>query len=404
MDRALGASAGDAPSGRPRTGKRTTSPPTSWVDLRTSTESSDLGGCPSSHRLALGACPWPAFRYVDRLTCIPRPGISAIAPKCCTASFSLVPQRLANPAQRAHPVGDDNPYPGLVTDRGLRARPCASFSRRRRLHQVRRSAPRSPRASLTVPSSSSSMSAEENHTPDTSDASAVGATARAAKTAHLPDPSLFPDPYPSHHHNVPALISSADSSSASTRSSAYTSFGSALAQHDYVHVHAGSDDSEHHPSSGVLDEAVRKALKYDSPTSPFPRSSVAEGEPGRWSGSDVDGGRESFGLRSRSSSVGRANQENSHPLRMMPSYDTSWQAVDERDELLMTSDDEDGDDILYEYDEDDNRDDDRTAAIVVAEQGRGLIVRGDNTPISKLEVQPGTTSGFTSLYASKLLA
>ena len=35
------------------------------------------------------------------------------------------------------------------------------------------------------------------------------------------------------------------------------------------------------------------------------------------------------------------------------------------------------------------KDEERTSAIVVAEEGRGLIVQGDSVPIIQLQVQPG---------------
>jgi hypothetical protein len=77
-------------------------------------------------------------------------------------------------------------------------------------------------------------------------------------------------------------------------------------------------------------------------------------------------------------------------LRENPSFDMAWQTVDERDEVGLTSGDETDD---YGDDEDENENEskgeERTSAVVVAEEGRGLIVKGDGTPIVQLRVEPG---------------
>ncbi|KAF8973748.1 hypothetical protein BDZ97DRAFT_1776622 [Flammula alnicola] len=210
-----------------------------------------------------------------------------------------------------------------------------------------------------------------------------------------------PDPYPfrpPHHHlanNVPPL-SSAPSSSASTRSSAYTSSGSALAYADYnnVHVASGDDDSV---AIGITSDSLLQMLASDpaqstSARGPLPRHS----DRSRWSESY------SGSIRSRSSSLGNGlsstnppHEIASPPLSQKPSYDVSWQTVDEKDEVGMSeeeTDDEPGLDSL-DVDEDDEKEEEeeRTSAAVVAEEGRGLIVQGDNVPIVQLQVQPGTT-------------
>jgi hypothetical protein len=54
------------------------------------------------------------------------------------------------------------------------------------------------------------------------------------------------------------------------------------------------------------------------------------------------------------------------------------------------TDDEHGlGDSVIDTDPEENNEE-RTSAIVVAEEGRGLIVQGDNVPIIQLQVQPGT--------------
>jgi len=71
-----------------------------------------------------------------------------------------------------------------------------------------------------------------------------------------------------------------------------------------------------------------------------------------------------------------------------------WQTVDERDEVGLLSEEETDDepglpDDLDDEDEEE-KEEERTAAILVAEEGRGLIVRGDGIPILQLQVEPGT--------------
>lgn len=66
----------------------------------------------------------------------------------------------------------------------------------------------------------------------------------------------------------------------------------------------------------------------------------------------------------------------------------AWQTVDERDEAGLTSDDETDD--FDDEDGDESRGEERTSAIVVAEEGRGMIVRGDGIPAVHLNAEPGT--------------
>lgn len=99
----------------------------------------------------------------------------------------------------------------------------------------------------------------------------------------------------------------------------------------------------------------------------------------------------SASIRSRSSSIvlntTNSMHESSMPrLRQNPSFDMGWQTVDERDEVGLTSDEE-TDDLGGEDDEIDDKEEERTSAVVVAEEGRGLIVKGENIP--QLHVGPG---------------
>ena len=42
-----------------------------------------------------------------------------------------------------------------------------------------------------------------------------------------------------------------------------------------------------------------------------------------------------------------------------------------------------------EQDGDEEKEEERTSAVVIAEEGRGLIVRGDGIPVVQLQVHPG---------------
>ncbi|KAG2350574.1 hypothetical protein BDR05DRAFT_954675 [Suillus weaverae] len=228
------------------------------------------------------------------------------------------------------------------------------------------------------------------------DSSPTHSFARPPKVPPLPDPSQFPDPYPQRSpysrmsdrlsSTLPAL-SSEGSSSASTRSSAYTSSGSALTSSDYGHIHvATGEDEEIGVAVGITSDDVDQILQTKAVTpSCAGRTPIDQT---RWS-------EYSASIRSRSSSIGQNNtnsvHENGMPrLRENPSFDMGWQTVDERDEVGLTSDEE-TDDLGEEDDEVDNKEEERTSAVVVAEEGRGLIVTGEGIPIVQLRVDPGTT-------------
>lgn len=179
--------------------------------------------------------------------------------------------------------------------------------------------------------------------------------------AQLPDPSTYPDPYPSH--NLP--YSSPDSSTASTRSSAYTSFGSTT--NDLAHVHVPESD-DNLVGLGITSDSVVQLLET------APSQSRAPIDQARWSE------LYSSGARSRSSSV----------LKEQSSYDMSWSTVDERDEQGLSEDETDDDHLLTEDDLDEElAEEERTAAVIVAEEGRGLIVQANNTSVLHLQVQSG---------------
>lgn len=223
--------------------------------------------------------------------------------------------------------------------------------------------------------------------------------ARPPKTpAHLPDPSQFPDPYPyrqtssNRSGGTPAL----SFASSSTRSSAYTSIGSALVSGEYSHIHvaSGDPDDEIGVAVGITSDEVanfkERASKHAATThfrAPIDQT--------RWSDYSTS-------LRSRSSSGPNASQttHDSGPPRLSqkPSYDTDWRPAEEREEIGLTSDDETEDDHgLEEYEEPhlEAIAEERTAAIVIAEEGRGLIVHGEGLPISQLQVETGKSKDST---------
>lgn len=221
----------------------------------------------------------------------------------------------------------------------------------------------------------------------------------------LPDPSQFPDPYPfrpPHNHlsNLPALSSAGSSS---TRSSAYTSSGrSTMASGDYGHVHVASGDDDA-VGVGITSDAVVQLLVNDPSTSPSAvrGTSRAPIDQSRWSESY------SASIRSRSSSLGNNLSNNSHDngppnLQQKPSYDMGWQPVDEKDEVAMSEEETDDDHHLDDEDEDEQKEEERTSAAVIAEEGRGLIVHGDNVPIVQLHVQPGKSSDMRRFHSIEL--
>ncbi|PCH33605.1 hypothetical protein WOLCODRAFT_22111 [Wolfiporia cocos MD-104 SS10] len=205
--------------------------------------------------------------------------------------------------------------------------------------------------------------------------------------AALPDPSQFPDPYPYHpprrrHGSSTPALSYEDTSSASTRSSAYTS---SARSGDYGNVHivsgddsrlsAGIDMAQYYERDGVSASVPHGKAPYDQ---------------SRWSDLIANG------VRSRSSSVGNGRPEPAEtgfrPLRGTPSFDVSWQTVDERDENGVGSEDENTDDNWGDDDDQLEEEEEPTsAAVMIAEEGRGIIVRGDDAPIVRLQVKPGTT-------------
>ena len=218
---------------------------------------------------------------------------------------------------------------------------------------------------------------------------------RLPKASPLPDPSQFPDPYPFRPHQYlssgPPTLSSGGSSIASTRSSAaYTSPGSALASGDYGnHVHIASNDDDQAIGVGITSDDVVHLANQDSSISTSVSQSRAPIDQSRWSHSY------SASIRSRSSLV-RSNSSSGHDNStssiQQKACDLSWQPVDERDEVELISD-ADTEDTDLEVDDlpEEEQDEERTSAIVIVEEGRGLIVRGDGVAVADLVVQPGAS-------------
>lgn len=252
-----------------------------------------------------------------------------------------------------------------------------------------------PHGIHVLPQSTLVRSVSDNEASFHYDPSPPRSFARPPK-APLVDPSQFPDPYPQRSpynrtsdrisSSLPGL-SSAGSSSASTRSSAYASSASALAASDYGHVHiVSADDEEIGVALEITPDDVARVLEGENNTSSSAGRTPIDQT--RWS-------EYSASIRSRSSSVGHINIQSLHDggasrLREHPSFDMGWQTVDERDEAGLTSGDE-TDDLCEEEETTDEKGEERTSAVVVAEEGRALIVRGERMSISQLSVHADTT-------------
>lgn len=140
-------------------------------------------------------------------------------------------------------------------------------------------------------------------------------------------------------------------------------------------------------SMGIMPDDVAQILAREtgsSSASQHPRVPFADDS--RWSD------RYSQSGRSRSSSMGNGKGEaelGSPALRERPSFDQGWASVDERDEMGLTTDDETDDDVLIDEEDDQEMEEEVTSAVIVAEDGRGVIVRGSDVPIAQLQVKPG---------------
>ena len=154
-------------------------------------------------------------------------------------------------------------------------------------------------------------------------------------------------------------------------------------------MHIASNDDDQAIGVGITSDDVVHLTNQDSSmsTSTSVSQSRAPIDQARWSQSY------SGSIRSRSSLV-RSNSssghENSSSSLQQKALDLSWQPVDERDEVELISD-VDTEDTDLEVDDlpEVEREEERTSAIVIAEEGRGLIVRGDGMAVADLVVQSG---------------
>jgi hypothetical protein len=152
-------------------------------------------------------------------------------------------------------------------------------------------------------------------------------------------------------------------------------------------VQIASNDDDQAIGVGITSDDVVHLANQDSSVSASVSHSRAPIDQSRWS--------QSYGsVRSRSSLV-RSNSSSGHDnsissVQPKP-LDLSWQPVDERDEVELISDPDTEDTDLEVEDSPEEHEEERTSAIVIAEEGRGLIIRGDGLAVADLTVHPGTT-------------
>ncbi|KAF9651906.1 hypothetical protein BDM02DRAFT_3090128 [Thelephora ganbajun] len=199
-----------------------------------------------------------------------------------------------------------------------------------------------------------------------------------------PDSPQFADSYTyraPHQRLVPPPLSSADSSSVSTRSSAYTNFGSGVTSVDYSHVVVANGEDDPSVGVGITSDEVVQLLGQHSSSSRTPVDA-----PTRWS-------QLQSGPRSRSSSVADS-RANSLALSSSskPGSDGDWRVLGEREEIGLTSESETDDEACLDSDDEDgNEEEQPTSAMVIAEEGRGVIVRGEGGSVHTIQAPPGTT-------------
>ena len=141
----------------------------------------------------------------------------------------------------------------------------------------------------------------------------------------------------------------------------------------------GEDD----PSVGVgitSDEVVQLLGQHSSSSS----SRAPVDAPARWS-------QLQSGPRSRSSSAADS-RTNSLALSSSskPGSDGDWRAFDEREETALTSESETDDDACLDTDDEDGDEEEQpTSAMIIAEEGRGVIVRGEGGSVHNLQAPSG---------------
>jgi len=144
-----------------------------------------------------------------------------------------------------------------------------------------------------------------------------------------------------------------------------------------VVVANGEDD----PSVGVgitSDEVVQLLGQHSSSSSRTPVDAP------RWS-------QLQSGPRSRSSSVADS-RVNSLALSSSskPGSDGDWRALGEREEIGLTSESETDDDACLDLDDEEGDEEEQpTSAMIIAEEGRGVIVRGEGGSVHNIQAPPG---------------
>ena len=141
----------------------------------------------------------------------------------------------------------------------------------------------------------------------------------------------------------------------------------------------GEDD----PSLGVgiTSDAVAQMLDRHSSSS---SSRTPVDAPTSWS-------QLQSGLRSRSSSVADS-RTNSLALSSSsrPGSDGDWRVLGEREDTGLTSESETDDDACLDLDEEGGDEEEQpTSAVVIAEEGRGVIVRGEGGSVHTIQAPQG---------------
>ena len=162
-------------------------------------------------------------------------------------------------------------------------------------------------------------------------------------------------------------------------------------------MHIASNDDDQAIGVGITSDDVVHLANQDPSASTSVSHSRAPIDQSRWSQSY------SGSIRSRSSLVrsnsSSGNDNGNSGVQQKP-LDLSWQPVDERDEVELISDpDTEDTDLEVEDLPEEEQEEERTSAIVIAEEGRGLIVRGDGLAVADLVVQ----SGMSHVYAFFLI-
>ena len=181
-----------------------------------------------------------------------------------------------------------------------------------------------------------------------------------------------------HRSLVPPSLTSAGSSSASTRSSMYTILGSGGAPFDYGHVAVANGEDD--PSFEFYSTSD-KVVQLLGPHSYSSRTAVDA--PTSWS-------QLQSRPRSMSYSVagGRANSPALSSSSELGIYE-DWRSLSAREEVGLASESETDDDAYLDLDDEEDEEEQPTSAMIIAEEGRGVIVRGEGGSVHTIQAPPG---------------